>query len=71
MIVPVMPLVEIVQGLATSHIITQKIVQFVKLLEKEVSFSKDTPGFVSNRLLMPYINEAIFALSEVWLISDN
>src|SRR5207237_5541247 len=62
--VPVMKLVEIIRGLATSDE-TYKIVRDLTLkLEKTPLECNDMPGFVSNRVLMPMINEAIFALYE-------
>jgi 3-hydroxybutyryl-CoA dehydrogenase len=62
--VPVMKLVEIIRGLATSDE-TYRIVQELTLkLEKTPLECNDMPGFVSNRVLMPMINEAIFALHE-------
>lgn len=60
-----MPLVEIIQGLTTSKETLQTTVNLAKAMGKVATFSKDTPGFIANRLLMPYINEAIFALNEV------
>ena len=60
--VPVMKLVEIIPGLATSDhtlIVTKKL---AASMEKTCTQSQDVPGFIANRLLMPYINEAIIAL---------
>lgn len=62
--VPIMKLVEIIPGIATSQDTTDRITELSLGLEKEVSTSKDYPGFVVNRILMPMINEAFTALME-------
>jgi 3-hydroxybutyryl-CoA dehydrogenase len=62
--VPVMKLVEIVCGVATSPATLQRARAFAESLGKQVVVSQDHPGFVVNRVLMPMINEAIFALME-------
>ncbi len=62
--VPVMKLVEIIRGLATSDETTRAIVQVSEALGKTVAEANDYPGFVSNRILMPMINEAVFCLME-------
>ena len=62
--VPVMKLVEVVKGFITSDETVNKIVEISKTLEKVPIVVKDFPGFISNRILMPLINEAIFALGE-------
>jgi 3-hydroxybutyryl-CoA dehydrogenase len=62
--VPVMKLVEVVKGFLTSDEVVNKIVEVSKSLEKVPIVVKDYPGFISNRVLMPMINEAIFALQE-------
>jgi len=62
--VPLMKLVEIIPGMATSEETTKKITDLATELGKEVSCSKDYPGFVVNRILMPMINEAFTALME-------
>ena len=62
--VPVMSLVEVVEGLSTSRGTIEAAVEFVKHLGKTPVVVKDAPGFVSNRILMPMINEAIFCLME-------
>lgn len=62
--VPVMKLVEIIRGLQTSDQTYQAIDQMAKALNKTPVVVKDFPGFVSNRILMPMINEAIYALYE-------
>lgn len=62
--VPVMKLVEIIRGLATSEETTRVIVETSEKLGKTVAEAQDYPGFVSNRILMPMINEAVFCLME-------
>ncbi len=62
--VPVMKLVEIINGYATSQDVTNKIVELSKQLGKVPCVVNDYPGFVANRILMPMINEAIFTLYE-------
>ena len=62
--VPVMKLVEIIRGAATSDETYEKIHQLTEKLGKVPLECQDSPGFISNRLLMPMINEAIFALYE-------
>ena len=62
--VPVMKLVEVVKGFLTSDETISIIVELAKRLEKVPVVVNDYPGFVSNRVLMPMINEAIFALQE-------
>lgn len=60
--VPLMQLVEVVRGLATEANVIQEIVAVAKELGKTPVVVNDSPGFVSNRVLMPMINEAIFCL---------
>ncbi|MGG4489500.1 3-hydroxybutyryl-CoA dehydrogenase [Metabacillus idriensis] len=62
--VPVMKLVEIIRGLATSDVVYQAIEDMTKTLKKVPVEVNDFPGFVSNRILMPMINEAIYTLYE-------
>ena len=62
--VPIMKLVEIIPGLTTSEETTKKVTQLATGLGKSVTMSKDYPGFVVNRILMPMINEAFTALME-------
>ncbi|HEX8493419.1 MAG TPA: 3-hydroxybutyryl-CoA dehydrogenase [Pyrinomonadaceae bacterium] len=62
--VPVMKLVEIIRGIATSNETYAKVHQLTEKLGKTPLECNDMPGFVSNRVLMPMINEAIFALYE-------
>jgi 3-hydroxyacyl-CoA dehydrogenase/enoyl-CoA hydratase/3-hydroxybutyryl-CoA epimerase len=62
--VPQMQLVEIVQGAATSADALRQALWFTRKLDKLPLPCKSAPGFVVNRILMPYINEALFALAE-------
>lgn len=62
--VPVMKLVEIIRGLATSDEVYTAIEEMTKKLDKVPVEVNDFPGFVSNRILMPMINEAIYTLYE-------
>jgi 3-hydroxybutyryl-CoA dehydrogenase len=62
--VPVMKLVEVIRGLATSDETYEKIRTLSEKLGKTALDCQDSPGFVSNRALMPMINEAIFTLYE-------
>lgn len=62
--VPLMKLVEIIQALTTSDETTQKTVELTKQLGKTPVEANDYPGFISNRILCPMINEAIFCLYE-------
>ena len=62
--VPVMTLVEIVRGLATSGETYQTTKQLAESLGKTPIEVNDFPGFVSNRVLMPMVNEAIFCVME-------
>ncbi|KAF8942320.1 hypothetical protein BGZ47_006592 [Haplosporangium gracile] len=59
--VPVMKLVEIIPGLATSNEVLRTTKDLAVSMGKTCTVSQDVPGFVANRLLMPYINEAIIA----------
>jgi 3-hydroxybutyryl-CoA dehydrogenase len=60
--VPVMKLVEIIRGYATSDVTTANVVELSKALGKTPTECNDYPGFVANRILMPMINEAIISL---------
>lgn len=60
--VPVMRLVEVIRAHQTDEATTQKVIQIAKALGKEPIVVQDYPGFISNRVLMPMINEAIYAL---------
>lgn len=62
--VPVMRLVEVIRGLQTSDETCEAVCSVARSCEKEVTLSKDYPGFIANRILMPMINEAFFALME-------
>lgn len=62
--VPVMKLVEVIRGLATTDETTAIVVRTAEALGKTVAEANDYPGFVSNRILMPMINEAVFCLME-------
>lgn len=62
--VPVMRLVEIIRGLQTDDVTYETVVSVTKQLHKTAVTVKDFPGFVSNRVLMPLINEAIFTVYE-------
>lgn len=62
--VPVMRLVEIMRGLATSDEVSAAIEDMTKKLNKVPVEVNDLPGFVSNRVLMPMINEAVYTLYE-------
>ena len=62
--VPVMQLVEIIRGHATSDATFHLTAELVVRLEKEMAVSQDYPGFIVNRILIPMINEAAFALYE-------
>ena len=62
--VPMMQLVEIIRGLATSDATTQAVFDLARKVGKTPVEVNDYPGFVSNRVLMPMINEAVFCLME-------
>jgi 3-hydroxybutyryl-CoA dehydrogenase len=62
--VPIMKLVEVIRGLATSDATSRTIVELATALGKTPIESRDFPGFVVNRILLPMINEAIFAVYE-------
>ena len=62
--VPVMQLVEVIRGLATSDAVTARVTELAKQLGKTPVEVNDFPGFVSNRVLMPMINEAVYCLME-------
>ena len=62
--VPLMRLVEVIRGLATSDETTATTMQVCRAMGKEPVEANDAPGFISNRILCPMINEAIFALQE-------
>jgi len=62
--VPLMRLVEVIRGLATTDETTAAIMEACRKMGKEPVEARDSPGFISNRILCPMINEAIFALQE-------
>jgi 3-hydroxybutyryl-CoA dehydrogenase len=62
--VPVMKLVEVIRGIATSNETYDKVRELTDKLGKTALDCNDSPGFVSNRVLMPMINEAVFTLYE-------
>ncbi len=62
--VPVMKLVEVIRGIATSNETYERVRTLTEKLGKTALDCNDSPGFVSNRVLLPMINEAIFALYE-------
>jgi 3-hydroxybutyryl-CoA dehydrogenase len=62
--VPVMKLVEVIRGMATSDETYERVRALSEKLGKTALDCQDSPGFVSNRVLMPMINEAIFTLHE-------
>jgi len=62
--VPVMALVEVIRGIATSDATAATVEEVARRMGKTPIFCNDSPGFVSNRVLMPMLNEAIEALRE-------
>jgi len=62
--VPLMRLVEVIRGLQTSDETTDTVVKLTQKMGKVPVEAKDSPGFISNRILCPMINEAIFAVQE-------
>jgi 3-hydroxybutyryl-CoA dehydrogenase len=62
--VPLMRLVEVIRGLATSDETTETVMATCRAMGKEPWPANDAPGFISNRILCPMINEAVFALQE-------
>ncbi len=62
--VPVMGLIEVIRGLATSDATVAAVEAFGRSLGKEIVHANDAPGFIVNRVLMPMLNEACFALGE-------
>jgi 3-hydroxybutyryl-CoA dehydrogenase len=61
---PLLPLVEIIRGLDTSDRTASAVIEFARRLGKTPVEAADYPGFISNRVLMPMINEAIYCLME-------
>lgn len=62
--VPLMGLIEVIRGLATSDATVAAVETYGKSLGKEIVHANDAPGFIVNRILMPMLNEACFALGE-------
>ncbi len=62
--VPVMKLVEVIRGLGTSDETTRTVLELCRTMGKQPVEANDSPGFISNRILCPMINEAVFALQE-------
>ncbi len=62
--VPVMGLIELIRGLATADATVSAVETYGRSLGKEIVHANDAPGFIVNRVLMPMINEACFALGE-------
>ena len=62
--VPIMGLIELIRGLATSDATVAAVEKFGQSLGKEIVHANDAPGFIVNRVLMPMLNEACFALGE-------
>ncbi|WP_242116887.1 3-hydroxyacyl-CoA dehydrogenase NAD-binding domain-containing protein [Sphingomonas lacusdianchii] len=70
--VPVMGLIELIRGLATSDATVAAVEAFGQSLNKRIVHANDAPGFIVNRVLMPMLNEACFALGEgVATIADT
>src|SRR4030095_11898788 len=69
--VPLMTLVEVIKGLTTSEETLQITLELCKAMGKEAWEANDSPGFISNRILCPMINEAIFALQEAVGTQEN
>ena len=62
--VPVMGLIELIRGLATANATVARVEAYAQALGKRVVRANDAPGFIVNRVLMPMLNEACFALGE-------
>jgi 3-hydroxybutyryl-CoA dehydrogenase len=62
--VPLMPLVEVIRGLETSDETLAAVVDAAERMGKTVAHASDFPGFISNRILVPMINEAVYCLME-------
>ncbi|WOE75819.1 3-hydroxyacyl-CoA dehydrogenase NAD-binding domain-containing protein [Alterisphingorhabdus coralli] len=62
--VPVMGLIEVIRGLATSDETVEKVESYAAAIGKKVVHANDAPGFIVNRILLPMLNEACFALGE-------
>jgi len=62
--VPIMKLIEVIRGMLTSDDTTEFVMELSNKLDKTAVLCNDYPGFISNRILMPMINEAIYCLME-------
>ena len=62
--VPVMKLIEIIKAIQTDDNTLKTTLDLAKSMHKTTTTSRDIPGFIANRVLIPYINEAIYALYE-------
>ncbi len=62
--VPVLELVEVISGLETTEAATQLVMELTRDLDKTPVHSKDVPGFIANRILLPMVNEAFYVLQE-------
>ncbi|MCR4400582.1 MAG: 3-hydroxyacyl-CoA dehydrogenase NAD-binding domain-containing protein, partial [Syntrophomonadaceae bacterium] len=62
--VPAMKLVEVIPGVETEDAVTEAVVELCKAIGKEPVKAKESPGFIVNRILVPYINEAAIAFGE-------
>ena len=62
--VPIMGLIELIRGLATSDKTVETVEKYASAIGKQVVHANDAPGFIVNRVLMPMLNEACFALGE-------
>ena len=62
--VPLMPLLELIRGLATSDATVEIVTAFGRQIGKKTIIAADSPGFVVNRILLPLLNEAFFAVGE-------
>ena len=69
--VPIMKLVEVIPGLATNKATLEATINLATELDKTTTISKDVPGFIANRILMPYINEACYVLQEGIATKDH
>jgi len=69
--VPRMKLVEIIRGMGTSEETTKEVEELAEKMGKTPVVVKDSPGFISNRILMPMINEAVFCLMEEIAIKED
>ncbi len=62
--VPVMQLIEVITAIQTSKETLDTTLELAESMKKTTTTAKDVPGFIANRVLIPYINEAIFCLYE-------